>query len=240
MAIVPAAAGYSESIVMNIRSIVKRVLQWHLPVGKIGRLLFGAFYRVHTTVREVVQWSFRFFWCEPLFRSQCETVGKRFTMEQLPYLVGQGEVNIGDDVRLSGKSSFTFSRHYADAPILSIGSGTFVGHNCSILVGKAVHIGSHCLIAGGVRISDFDGHPTDATQRRDGYPAPTDSVKSVTIGDDVWVGYGAMILKGVTVGDRAIVGARAVVTKDVDMDTVVAGNPARVVKYLTASRGEAA
>jgi maltose O-acetyltransferase len=54
------------------------------------------------------------------------------------------------------------------------------------------------------------------------------------IGDDVWVGNGAMILKGVTIGDRAVVAARAVVTKDVPPDTVVAGNPARVVKTLLA------
>ena len=52
---------------------------------------------------------------------------------------------------------------------------------------------------------------------------------------DVWIGAGAVVLKGVTIGDRAVVGAHAVVTKDVPPDTVVAGNPARVVKDLPRS-----
>jgi acetyltransferase-like isoleucine patch superfamily enzyme len=107
-------------------------------------------------------------------------------------------------------------------------------------VGNAVQIGCHCLIAGGVRISDFDGHSIDAGERRNGLPAPIESVKQVTVGNDVWIGHGAIILKGVTIGDRAIIGARAVVTKDVQADTVVAGNPARVVKSLSISRGTAA
>ena len=52
------------------------------------------------------------------------------------------------------------------------------------------------------------------------------------IGDDVWIGGGSLILKGVSIGDRAIIAARSVVTKDVPADTVVAGNPARIVKQL--------
>jgi maltose O-acetyltransferase len=57
-------------------------------------------------------------------------------------------------------------------------------------------------------------------------------VRPVRIGDDVWIGTGAVILKGVTIGARAIVGAGAVVNRDVPPDVIVAGNPARVVKNL--------
>ena len=69
--------------------------------------------------------------------------------------------------------------------------------------------------------------------RRAGDPTPADGIAPVVIGDEVWVGFHAIILKGVTVGDRAIVAAGAVVTKDVPADAVVAGNPARVVKVLS-------
>jgi acetyltransferase-like isoleucine patch superfamily enzyme len=62
-------------------------------------------------------------------------------------------------------------------------------------------------------------------------------MRPVVLGDDVWVGAGAVILKGVTVGDGAVVAARAVVTRDVPADTVVAGNPARVVKRLATADG---
>jgi maltose O-acetyltransferase len=65
-------------------------------------------------------------------------------------------------------------------------------------------------------------------------------VLPVIIGDDVWIGHGAVILKGVTIGDRAVIGAGAVVTRGVPADTVVAGNPARVVKRLTKENPQSA
>ena len=71
-----------------------------------------------------------------------------------------------------------------------------------------------------------------ADERRSGVTFTADNVLPVTIGNDVWIGHGAVILKGVRIGDRSVVGARAVVTRDVPADTVVAGNPARVVKSL--------
>ena len=63
-------------------------------------------------------------------------------------------------------------------------------------------------------------------------PAPPEAIKPVLIGDDVWIGADAKILKGVAIGDRSIVGAGAIVTKSVPPDVIVAGNPARVVKSL--------
>ena len=217
------------------KDVAKRMLQFHIPVGAVNRPAVGALYRLHVTARAAIGWSARFFWYEPLFRSQCDSVGDCFSMEQLPYLVGRGQILIGSDVRFSGKPSFAFSTRHCIAPQLSIGDHCFLGHNCAITVAQQVKIGNRCLIAGGVRISDFDGHPLDAAERRSGATSPSDQVTPVTIGDDVWLGHSAMILKGVTVGDRATVGARSVVTRDVDADTVVAGNPARVVKLLNPS-----
>ena len=221
----------------RIKTLGRWVLQRHLPVVAFNRPLFAALYRSHVASRELIAWTARFFWFEPLFRSQCSSVGMRFRMEQLPYLLGSGSLSIGDDVTLSGKPSFAFSSRHVESPTLSIGTGSFIGHNCAIVVGRSVTIGRHCLIAGGVRISDFDGHPINAADRRNGLTTPTIDVSSVTIGDDVWIGHGAIILKGVRIGNRSIVGARAVVTKDVADDTIVAGNPARVVKSIGATSG---
>lgn len=216
----------------------KRVVLWlltmHLPVNRLTRPFFSACYGLHVFVREVLIWCCRFFWYEPLFRSQCRAIGRGFRMEKLPYITGRGEIRIGDSVRLSGKPSLAFNNRYLEAPELAIGDGTFIGHDCSFTAGKSIRIGNHCLLAGGVRVSDQDGHPLNAEQRRAGQPTPWADVHPVVIGDDVWIGAGAVVLKGVTIGDRAIIGTRAVVTKDVPADCVFAGNPARVVKRLSA------
>lgn len=224
-----------------MKSFAKWLLQQHLPVARLNRPIFGLLYRLHVGFALVLRWLLRFLWYEPLFRSQCESVGTHFQMEQLPYLLGSGQIHIGNEVRLSGKSSIAFSSKHVKTPRLSIGNATFIGHNCAFTVGRRIMIGNHVLIAGGVRISDLDGHPIDPIDRRDGLTTPSNCVKEVVIGDDVWIGHGAMIMKGVRIGDRAIIAARSVVTKDVPPDTIVAGNPAKVVKTIeTVAKPESA
>jgi acetyltransferase-like isoleucine patch superfamily enzyme len=215
------------------RTLARGVLHCHVPVVSPTRPLFRLLYGVHVLGREGLIWARRFFWYEPLFRSQCVHVGRGFQMEQLPYLTGQGQIVIGDDVRLSGKPSFGFSNRLRPDPVIEIGDDTFIGHGCSFHAAESIRIGRHCLLAAGVRVHDFDGHPLDAVARRAKQPTPPEGVRPVRIGDDVWIGAGAMILKGVTIGARSVVGAGAVVSKDVPPDVVVAGNPARVVKHLT-------
>jgi acetyltransferase-like isoleucine patch superfamily enzyme len=120
---------------------------------------------------------------------------------------------------------------------LIIGDDTFVGHDCKFQVADSIRIGNHTYVAGSVSVRDFDGHPVDAIQRRAKEPTPPEGIRPVVIGEDVWIGAGAVILKGVTVGSRSVVAAMAVVTKDVPADAVVAGNPARVIKLLAGQQG---
>ncbi len=214
------------------KRLARAMLVVRIPVTPLTRPPFRLLYASHVALREGGLWAWRFLWCEPLFRSQCQSVGDGFQMEQLPYLTGHGRIIIGRGVRLSGKSSIGFSNRLHAEPTLAIGDGTFIGHGCSFAAADSVAIGRHCLLAAGVRVADFDGHPVDAERRRAGEPTPPGGIRAVVIGDDVWIGARAIILKGVTIGDRSIVGAGAVVAKDVPPDVVVAGNPTRVVKHL--------
>jgi len=216
-----------------LKRLARAVLRIHVPVVPVTRPFFRMLYGLHVGVREVGRWFLRFFWFEPLFRSQCTAVGQGLVIEFLPHIQGSGRIILGDDVSMAGKSGFGFLNRWIDAPELIIGDHTFIGHGCGIAVGSSVRIGKHCRLAGGVGISDYDGHPTDAVLRRT-EPAPREAIKPVVIGDDVWIGAGARILKGVTIGDRSIVGAGAVVTNSVPSDVIVGGNPARVVKWLAA------
>ena len=226
----------------RLKWLAKKVLHFHLPVNALTRLLFAACYWLHVAGREGLAAALRFFWYEPLFRSQCVRVGDAFRMEQLPYVNGSGRIVLGDHVTFGGKPAFVFGNRAATMPELTIGDHTFIGHGCGFACSQSITIGRHCLIAGGVQVSDYDGHPVDAARRRAGEPTPPEGIRPVTIGDDVWIGAGALILKGVTIGDRAVVGAGAVVTKDVPPDVVVGGNPARIVKRLAEGedRSEAA
>ncbi|HZT88649.1 MAG TPA: sugar O-acetyltransferase [Stellaceae bacterium] len=110
---------------------------------------------------------------------------------------------------------------------IRIGRGGFINYNCVFLDCAAIEIGDRVLIAPAVQLYTAT-HPLDAETRRDNleYALP------IRIGDDVWIGGGAIVLPDVEIGDRAVIGAGAVVTRDVAPDTVVAGNPARVIRRL--------
>ncbi|MDR3282165.1 MAG: sugar O-acetyltransferase [Candidatus Methanoplasma sp.] len=108
-----------------------------------------------------------------------------------------------------------------------LGRGVLVNYNCVLLDCAEIRIGDHVLIGPNVNIVTAD-HPLDHVKRRDWVT----SSLPVTIGDDVWIGAGAVIKSGVTVGDRAVIGAGSVVVKDVCPDAVAAGSPANVIRKL--------
>jgi acetyltransferase-like isoleucine patch superfamily enzyme len=102
-------------------------------------------------------------------------------------------------------------------------SGSTISARTTITIGNRVLIGSGCII------SDTDAHPIKAEDRIDHTKTLS---KPITIGDDVFIGARSIILKGVKIGKGSVVGAGSVVTKDVPPFCIVAGNPAKIVKYL--------
>ena len=116
----------------------------------------------------------------------------------------------------------------------SIGDGSVINQFTHIFASGGVDIGRHVLISSNCSISSVT-HPVQATHRS----AEPLVMQPVRIGDNVWVGMGAVILPGVTIGENAVVGAGAVVTHDVPPGVVVAGNPARILRYLDMSAAAA-
>jgi maltose O-acetyltransferase len=110
---------------------------------------------------------------------------------------------------------------------IHIGENFYANFDCVILDVCEVRIGNNCLFAPGVHVYTAT-HPLGAKARNSG----RELGKPVTIGNNVWVGGRAILLPGVRIGDNAVIGAGAVVTKDVPPDTVVAGNPARIIKII--------
>lgn len=110
---------------------------------------------------------------------------------------------------------------------ITAGEHVFLNYNCVVLDVCKVTIGSRALIGPNVQIYAAL-HPLDAASRW----AQLEYGKPVVIGEECWIGGGAVICPGVTVGDRCVIGAGAVVTRDVPEDSLVAGNPARVLRRL--------
>ncbi|MFL5885175.1 MAG: acyltransferase [Thermoleophilaceae bacterium] len=117
--------------------------------------------------------------------------------------------------------------------VVSIGAKTVLGQECTISAYQHVSIGRECVIADRVMLIDFD-HGVVEVER----PVRLQGIykRDVRVGNNVWIGYGASILRGVTVGDNAIIGTSAVVTKDVPANAVVAGVPARVIRMREAPK----
>ncbi len=126
-----------------------------------------------------------------------------------------------------------------DDALIEIGNDTWIA-NASLVCNVRIRIGERVFIAGGVTIADSDFHPlTPAARLIDtiaislaGDPARRPPIEAfpIEIGDDVWIGYNATILKGVVVGAGAVIAPCSVVTSDVPAGCTVAGNPARVVE----------
>ncbi len=148
------------------------------------------------------------------------------------YVQGRGDIVLGANVWLDGKSTISFAARFDDRPTLEIGDGSSIGHLTVFTIGKRVTVGKNCIISGDTLIFDSNGHTSDPIARRNHEPPPLDQVRPVTIGDDVWIGKRCIVFPGVRIGDCSIVSAGSVVRRHVPPYTVVAGNPAQVVLRL--------
>lgn len=156
---------------------------------------------------------------------------------------GRIYLTIGMDCIVSG--SFIFESQEGKITIgkhCYIGGGMYISHS-------SIEIGNNVTIAWGGTVYDHDSHSLDYRERRKDIDDELDDIrngrnfilhkdwsnvntKPIRICDDAWIGMNAIILKGVTIGEGAVVAAGSVVTKDVPAWTVVAGNPAIVVKNI--------
>ncbi len=119
------------------------------------------------------------------------------------------------------------SKLRAHEGLISIGAKTVLGQECTISAFQHVSIGRECVIADRVMLIDFDHGMVEVDR-----PVRLQGIykRDVRVGNNVWIGYGACILRGVTVGDNAVIGTNAVVTRDVPPNAVVGGVPARVIR----------
>lgn len=174
---------------------------------------------------------FRHWYAEYFLRPECATLGKYHTITKPWYTVISGDnIHIGESPTIVAEADQrvrigVWGRAQGGGTI-RIGDAVMISPGVRISASDEILIGDGCMFANGAYVTDCDWHGIYDRTERDAQTYP------VHIGNNVWVGDHATVLKGVTIGDNSIVAACSVVTKDVPANVIVAGNPARIVKEL--------
>jgi acetyltransferase-like isoleucine patch superfamily enzyme len=165
----------------------------------------------------------RLAWLKLRWRGRLQTDGIAFVCPGVQFEIGRdARVVLG---RWSWLGHGTKVRAH-EGEVL-IGAKSVLGQECTISAYQHVAIGRECIVADRVMLIDFD-HGVVEVER----PIRLQGIykRDVNVGNNVWIGYGACILRGVTVGDNAVIGTNAVVTKDLPANAVAGGVPARVIR----------
>jgi acetyltransferase-like isoleucine patch superfamily enzyme len=169
----------------------------------------------------------RWLWLKLRWRDRLVTDGICFICPRVKFEIGpNAKLHIGRWAWIGHGSKIRV--HEGE---VRIGAKTVMGQECTISAYQHVSIGSECIVADRVMLIDFD-HGVVEVDR----PIRLQGIykRDVRVGHNVWMGYGACVLRGVTVGDNAILGTNAVVTKEVPANAVVGGVPARILRMRKA------
>jgi acetyltransferase-like isoleucine patch superfamily enzyme len=169
-------------------------------------------------------------------RSQFKCVGDNCVIPSSAFINNPKYISIGNNfgawynLRMEAIDAYMQQKF---CPIISIGNNVNIGSDFHIGCINRISIGNNVLIAGRVFITD---HFHGSISSNDIHLVPTErelySKGPVEILDNVWIGEGVCIMPGVTIGANSIIGANSVVTKSFGQNSVIAGNPAKLIKYL--------
>ncbi|MDO8213071.1 acyltransferase [Conexibacter sp. CPCC 206217] len=199
------------------------------PLSGGPRRLLRFMRRNHMLNRHYAVLLLRWAWLKLRWRGRLQTDGIAFVCPDVTFEIGKdARVVLG---RWSWIGHGTKIRVHEGE--VTIGAKSVLGQECTISAYQHVSIGRECIVADRVMLIDFD-HGAAEVER----PIRLQGIykRDVRVGHNVWVGYGACLLRGVTVGDNAIVGTLSVVTRDVAANDVVGGAPARRLRRRPAPR----
>jgi acetyltransferase-like isoleucine patch superfamily enzyme len=182
----------------------------------------------------MLNWRYGLLAWRYLWRRLLTPAGRRWTTNGFVFFGSGLEIEIGKRGRVDF-GGFVWigdrTKVRCHEGLVEIGSKTVMGQECTVTAYQHIRIGEQCVIADKAMFIDFDHGVVEVERpiRRQGIYK-----RDVEVGSNVWIGYGACVLRGVRVGDNAVIGTNSVVTKDVPANAVVGGIPARVLRMRDA------
>ena len=218
----------------TIYAVLYFFLGMEMPVCKP---LHSFLYHARTFRKNIWHEFLRILYYEPMFKSQCQSVGKGFKMlyagNGCTHIYGNVSITLGNNVTMFDKTVFCGLKVNTQ-PIIDVGSNTYLGPTLRILAGKRISIGSYGLIAGDL-ITDNPGHPINDCIARmapgGGSPSPVD-IRPVIIGDFCFLPGSTVVYPGVTVGDGVVANVGTHIIKDVPPFCRIGGNPGVIIRKL--------
>ncbi len=179
----------------------------------------------------------RIIYYEPMFKSQCVSVGRNFCMyyagNGAGRIIGHLNLYIGDNVTMYDNTVFV-GLSVLKSPKLLIGDNSYIGPLVRFMVGGSVTVGKNCIITSKI-ITDNSGHPIDDVLERitsaGGSPA-ANTIKPIIIGDFCFLPLETVVYPGVTIGDGVVARIGTHISKDVPPFCQIAGNPMRIIRKL--------
>jgi acetyltransferase-like isoleucine patch superfamily enzyme len=220
----------TERVERAAPAVVPPIVRSGPPPLHGGPLTFLRFAREHHMLRPgyallIARWA----WLKLRWRGRLQTDGLCFVCPGVKFEIGpNARVHLGRWSWIGHRSKIRV--HEGE---FSLGAKSVMGQECTISAFQHVAIGRECIIADRVMMIDFD-HGMVETER----PIREQGIykRDVDVGHNVWIGYGACLLRGVSVGENSVIGTSAVVTANVPPNAVVGGVPARIIRMRAAPR----
>lgn len=225
-----ASARRGNGIMRFARPLWRSLLRVRIPVI---RPIYGTIWTFRPLVLRLWGLTTKILYREPMLRYRCEEVGVGLALEgAVPLIIGDGRIRIGEGVRIGGRNTWVVGFKVSEGAELVIGDRVSVNYQTTISVARSVRIGDDTMIAGNVQIYDNISHPLSPARRLRHDSFTLEESAPIVIGKNCWIGNQAIVMRGVTIGDNSVVAAGSIVTKSVPPNTLVGGNPARVIKQI--------
>ncbi|ELR64120.1 Acetyltransferase SypM [Photobacterium marinum] len=220
----------SPAQIAPLKTLLQQLRGCYLPCIP---LLHRSLYHLHLAISRSFHCILQKSYFTPMFISRLSNRPKQLQLDcGMPQILGDLDIHIGEQCRLSGVATFCGRVWGQKKPQLIIGNNVDIGWQNTLAIGTQIRIDDNVRLASKIFLAGFPGHPVDPVARAEGKPDTEQQIGDIHLCRDVWLGTGVMVMAGVTIGAGSIIAAGSVVTQDIPPGVLAGGNPAQIIKPL--------